>query len=282
MLLIEQYAEARHKHGAPEYNHISNAARNAVIDALAATTPNAGAPLADLMTALRDGIPLQEPVHIAKALLAQRKSHVVLSGGDGTNTCVMLCNIQLTGWGRTKESSEAFVEGYNTALEQYRGALLSLAAAPAQQAGAPASSIDPAFSYASSLATALFKQHYAGDPDYASGKVAWELCDTTAGILTQIDNMVSGLVKPAASNASQQAGAPLPDAAQLGRDVARWTGMEFTGYRGDTGQPEQRVTVSVERLGYAVEAILKAHLEAAPASSGAPLPLAPSEQEQQP
>lgn len=113
---------------------------NPIKSALAANAPNAGAPTANLVNALRDGIPLQEPVHIAKALLAQRKAHVVLSGGNGPSTCVMLCNIQLTGWGRTKESSEAFAEGYNTAFEQYRGALLGLAAAPAQQAGATASS----------------------------------------------------------------------------------------------------------------------------------------------
>lgn len=62
---------------------------------------------------------------------------------------------------------------------------------------APATPVpDAAFSEASSLATALFKKHFAHEPDYASGKVVWGLCDTTAGILTQIDNMVSGLVQP--------------------------------------------------------------------------------------
>lgn len=67
---------------------------------------------------------------------------------------------------------------------------------------------DPAFEEASSLAKWLFKTHYAQDPDYASGKVTWALCDSTAGIISQIDNMVSGLVRPAAQPASP---APLTD-----------------------------------------------------------------------
>lgn len=54
-------------------------------------------------------------------------------------------------------------------------------------------------SYAANLATALFNSLYAKEPDYASGKVVWGLCDSLSGILTQIDNMVSGLVKPPAS-----------------------------------------------------------------------------------
>ena len=44
-----------------------------------------------------------------------------------------------------------------------------------------------------SLAQTLFKRHYAHEPDYASGKVKWEPCDTPAGVITQIDNMVAGV-----------------------------------------------------------------------------------------
>jgi hypothetical protein len=57
---------------------------------------------------------------------------------------------------------------------------------------------DLAYKEAVSLATALFKKHFAHEEDYASGKIAWGLCDTTAGVISQIDNMVSGLVRPAA------------------------------------------------------------------------------------
>ncbi len=33
-------------------------------------------------------------------------------------------------------------------------------------------------------------------PDFASGQAVWSLCDSTAGVISQIDNMVSGLVQP--------------------------------------------------------------------------------------
>ena len=60
---------------------------------------------------------------------------------------------------------------------------------------------DPAYSAACHLATALFKKHFAHLPDYASGQVVWGLCDSTAGVISQIDNMVSGLVQPAQAQA---------------------------------------------------------------------------------
>ena len=54
-----------------------------------------------------------------------------------------------------------------------------------------------AYREAASLAKSLFKKHYEQqDEDYASGRIVWGLCDTTAGVISQIDNMVSGLVQP--------------------------------------------------------------------------------------
>lgn len=53
-----------------------------------------------------------------------------------------------------------------------------------------------AFREAKALAEALFKKHYSHEPHYASGKVKWEICDSAAGIITQIDNMVAGLERP--------------------------------------------------------------------------------------
>lgn len=53
-----------------------------------------------------------------------------------------------------------------------------------------------AYREAAQLATALFKKHFANDEHYASGKVVWELCGSTAGVISQIDNMVSTLVRP--------------------------------------------------------------------------------------
>ena len=55
---------------------------------------------------------------------------------------------------------------------------------------------DPAYSAACHLATALFKKHFAHLPDFASGQAVWSLCGSTAGVISQIDNMVSGLVQP--------------------------------------------------------------------------------------
>ena len=55
---------------------------------------------------------------------------------------------------------------------------------------------DPAYSAACNLATALFKKHFAHLPDFASGQAVWSLCDSTAGVISQIDNMVAGLVQP--------------------------------------------------------------------------------------
>lgn len=60
---------------------------------------------------------------------------------------------------------------------------------------------DPAYSEACSLANALFEKHYRQEPDYASGRVVWSLCDTTAGVISQIDNMVSGLARAPAAGA---------------------------------------------------------------------------------
>lgn len=66
-----------------------------------------------------------------------------------------------------------------------------------------------AYTEAVNLATALFKKHFAQEEHYASGRVVWGLCDTTAGVISQIDNMVSGLVQP--TTAPQAKPQPLSD-----------------------------------------------------------------------
>lgn len=89
----------------------------------------------EVLRALRDGIPLQEPVYIGKALRAQREARVCLSGGTGPVACAMLVNIQITGWAEGPATAEAFVQGYNRALKDYRHALLEVAT---ERAAAPA------------------------------------------------------------------------------------------------------------------------------------------------
>lgn len=96
------------------------------------TSPIAPAELPEapamLIKALTTGIPLQEPVHIAKALRAQREARVSLAGGTGPSAAAFLVNIQMTPWTYTKDAAEAYVEGYNRALKDYRAALLGVAA----------------------------------------------------------------------------------------------------------------------------------------------------------
>ena len=53
-----------------------------------------------------------------------------------------------------------------------------------------------AYREAAQLAKWLFKKHYAQEEHYASGRVVWGLCDTTSGVILQIDNMVCKLVLP--------------------------------------------------------------------------------------
>lgn len=84
------------------------------------------------------------------------------------------------------------------AWHEGKAARESMATTPTAHA-APAA--DPAYSEACSLATALFEKHYRQEPDYASGRVVWSLCDTTAGVISQIDNMVSGLARAPAAGA---------------------------------------------------------------------------------
>ena len=75
-----------------------------------------------------------------------------------------------------------------------------LGAEPDDEAVPEAVAVQDALAYqeACSLATHLFKKHFSKDVEYASGKVTWGLCDTTAGVISQIDNMVCGLVEPTA------------------------------------------------------------------------------------
>lgn len=57
---------------------------------------------------------------------------------------------------------------------------------------------DLAYREAVSLAKAIFKKHFAHEEHYASGRIVWQPLDTTAGVISQIDNMTCRLVAPAA------------------------------------------------------------------------------------
>lgn len=47
--------------------------------------------------------------------------------------------------------------------------------------------------YLDMLAMCMFKKYYAQDEPYASGAVKFELFDSLSGVVSQIDNMASGL-----------------------------------------------------------------------------------------
>lgn len=80
--------------------------------------------------------------------------------------------------------------------------------------------------YAQELARGLFLRHYASGEDYASGRVEWAVSDDMAGVLTQIDNMVSGLVRQSAVQA-QPDDPPNPTKGMtLGQRIAHVGGRE--------------------------------------------------------
>ena len=62
-----------------------------------------------------------------------------------------------------------------------------------QQVSVPVT--DNTYNYAKNLAESIFKQHFASDEHYASGRIVWDVNDTVIGILTQIDNMVADMVR---------------------------------------------------------------------------------------
>jgi hypothetical protein len=113
---------------------------------------------------------------------------------------------------------------YNELCTMVRESLrLATTASKAEPSPSPDSTqvpTDAAYSYAANLAQAIFNSEYASDPDYASGKVKWQLCDDLLGVLTQIDNMVSGMkrVQSAPVGVAQPVGTA-PTGAQQGEPL---------------------------------------------------------------
>ena len=52
------------------------------------------------------------------------------------------------------------------------------------------------YGYARRLAEAIFRKHFAHEEHYASGRIVWQPLDTTAGVISQIDNMTCRLIAP--------------------------------------------------------------------------------------
>ena len=170
--LIEAYAEARHSHGHSSYNAKTAAALQAVKAALAAGQATAAQ---------------AAPHRPHPAVLLPDLFHV-----DGKIWSAIL------DWRDAKRGEDALrkaSELERVLVDQLRAFADATHTLRASRGQAPAKP-DPAYSAACHLATALFKKHFAHLPDFASGQAVWGLCDSTAGVISQIDNMVSGLVQP--------------------------------------------------------------------------------------
>jgi len=77
---------------------------------------------------------------------------------------------------------------------------------------APSTSTEEALRQATSLATALFNLHYRFDEDYASGRVKWKPLSDLCGVIGQIDNMTTGLVRAPSEEALRAENARLKQA----------------------------------------------------------------------
>ena len=129
-----------------------------------------------------------------------------------------------------KQSSATYFAERNSARDAYRrhrdeseargkliNIVLGLVDAPAGAnvvqavaAALSAPAVEPVaeLTYAQNLAKSIFESAYKSDPHYASGQVVWECGSDLITVLTQIDNMVSGMVRlfpPPASPAEQAA-----------------------------------------------------------------------------
>lgn len=61
----------------------------------------------------------------------------------------------------------------------------------------PAEDSDALLSYLKDLTVSTFNRHYAQDEVYTSGRATWAPFDDMAGLLCQLDNMLSGLSRTA-------------------------------------------------------------------------------------
>ena len=90
---------------------------------------------------------------------------------------------------------DAYSEVRGNNMKAWEAIREALAEQPAQQEQVRVPVTDNTYNYAKSLAEAIFKQHFASDEHYASGRIVWGVNDTVIGILTQIDNMVADMVR---------------------------------------------------------------------------------------
>ena len=87
----------------------------------------AGERLSTLLDAIHDGVPLEEPVSVCKAMMARRKAHVVLDKGTGPLAAVHLVNIGVGGWTHNEATATAYANGFNRGAEWLRSSIIEYA-----------------------------------------------------------------------------------------------------------------------------------------------------------
>ena len=82
---------------------------------------------ASLLAAIRDGVPLEEPVSVCKAMMARMPARVVLDKGTGPLAAVHLVNIGVGGWVHTETTAKAYADGFNRGTEWLRSSIIEYA-----------------------------------------------------------------------------------------------------------------------------------------------------------
>lgn len=98
------------------------------------------------------------------------------------------------------DAFENAMEAATTHVRNFRAAWRALlAATPRPPVAQDELEIEQTRREAESLAWSLFNRHYAKGEDYTSGRSVFGLCDSLRGVLSQIDNMTTGLVREPAA-----------------------------------------------------------------------------------
>lgn len=87
----------------------------------------AGDRLSTLLRAIHDGVPLEEPVSVCKAMMARSKARVVLDKGIGPLAAVHLVNIGVGGWVHDEATATAYANGFNRGAEWLRSSIIEYA-----------------------------------------------------------------------------------------------------------------------------------------------------------
>jgi len=126
---------------------------------------------AALLSAIRNGVPLEEPVSVAKAMMAQVKARVSSSNGTELIEAVFLSNIQVLPWTHTQGTATAYANGFNRGVEWLRSSIIEYADKLPTQAAPEVASVPDAVPQWRKRGTC---QWYDGHPDNEDGGGPYE------------------------------------------------------------------------------------------------------------